>query len=527
MNPSRPSLAHLVLIVITALVAVASAAGDTVTRPNFILFVTDDQRWDAISANNPDLAIRTPHIDRLAAQGVNFTSGFVTTPICAVSRASILSGRYSRNVNVHQFLIPPSDEAFAKSYPAQLKRAGYYLGQLGKYGVGATGEQRASFDLFDADLAQGPPEREYEGRQLHDSEWLSSRTRDFLEQAPRDRPFCLQVNFKAPHPSSRVAPEDVGTLSHLVFDRLPTDNPVYFAALPGSARRGLGNDSYERNLIDEESYNNTYRTYLEKLLSVDRAIGRILGELRALGLAENTVILFTSDHGTHFGEKQLAGKWTPYEQSLRVPFIIYDPRAPEPFRGRSRSEIVLNIDLAPTLLDLAGLPIPQEMDGRSLAPLLRGESSDWRSHFFFEHQTSPVGVTRRIARNMGVRTLTEKYIRWTDESPRIEEFYDLPADPWEVHNLVANPMVVARVDRLRTLFEDWERSNPNTYDHAPYGPRPQANAPGLDWEKFKMAKPEVYQRIEAEIKALGITWEDARDDPELRAEISDRIRYFY
>lgn len=126
-------------------------------QPNFIVLVTDDQRWDTVGVNDPKVALATPHMDRLAKEGVNFETGFVTTPICSVSRASILSGRYSRNNGIHEFLIPMSDEVFAASYPAQLKKAGYHIGQLGKYGVGATPKQIAFFDVFDTDWEKQNP----------------------------------------------------------------------------------------------------------------------------------------------------------------------------------------------------------------------------------------------------------------------------------------------------------------------------------------------------------------------------------
>ena len=510
---------------IALLVAVAwRAAAAPQGRPNLLILLTDDQRWDTVGANNADLRIQTPHIDRLAARGVNFRNAFVTTPICAVSRACILSGRYSRNARIHEFLIPFEEEVWQTAYPARLKRAGYILGQLGKYGVGATKAQQALFDLFDADLAQGAPFRDYQGRRVHDSEWLTLRTRDFLDQVPAGRPFVLQVNYKAPHPSSEAAPEDAGRLAGAAFPAAAADTPEQRAALPQHVARGLGGHAYPGDFGTPERRSRWIATYLEKILSVDRSVGAILAELERRGLAQNTVVLFLSDHGTHFGEKGLTGKWTPYDPSLRIPFIVCDPRA-NATAGTVSDALVLNLDVAPTLLALAGLPAEPGMDGQSLPPLLEGRRPEgWRRHFFFEHQMSLATIPRPIPRNRGVRTETEKYAVWTDPQPAIEEYYDLAADPQErVNRLAQQPEAAAR---LRALFQQWEAANPNTYDFMPYGHRPQTGAP-IDWTRFKTARPGVYAKIEAELRRRGASWEDALADPDVRWEVGLAVQYFY
>lgn len=494
-------------------------------RPNILILLTDDQRWDTIGVNNPALKIDTPNIDRLAAQGVNFSQAFVTSPICAVSRASIISGRYSRNARIHEFLIPFDQDIWRTSYPALLKGAGYYLGQLGKYGVGATKEQKETFDLFDADLAQGEPFHSYKGETVHDSEWLTKRTRDFLDQVPADRPFVLQVNYKAPHPSSEPAPEDLGKLKGIEFAPMTSDTPAMRALLPAHVLRGLGGNSYPADFGTPERRNQWIGTYLEKIMSVDRSVGAIMAELEQRGLAGNTVVIFLSDHGTHFGERGLTAKWSPYDPSLRIPFIVADPRLKQT-AGTTSNALVLNLDVAPTVLDLAGLPPEAGMDGRSLLPLLRGgKPAGWRHHFFFEHQMSLATIPRPIPRNMGVRTENEKYLVWTDPSPAIEEYYALTDDPEEMKNRVAER--TEAVAALRSLFQQWEKENPNTYDYMPYGIRPQTGAPDLDWEKFKAAQPKAYERIAAEIKKRGLSWDDALEDPEARWEIGRAAKYWY
>ncbi|TVP74990.1 MAG: DUF4976 domain-containing protein, partial [Puniceicoccaceae bacterium] len=494
-------------------------------RPNIIFILTDDQRWDSIGANNPDLAISTPAIDRLAQGGVNFVNGFVTTPICAVSRASIISGRHTRNHRVHCFLIPFPEDVFASSYPVILKEGGYFIGQLGKYGVGATREQMDFFDFFDGDLAQGEAFKEYQGERLHDSEWLTRRTRDFLDAVPDGQPFVLQLNYKAPHPSAAVAPEDEGTLAGVSFPRQPADRPEYGASLPEHVRRGLGGHAYRGDFGTAERRNAWISRYLEKIISVDRSVAAITEELEARGLADNTVLVYLSDHGTHYGERQLTGKWTPFEPSLKVPFIIYDPRA-KATAGTVREEMALNIDIAPTFIELAGLTVPEDLDGLSLLPFVQGQTPRaWREHFFFEHQTAPATVPRPLARFMGVRTMAENFVRWTDPEPPIEEFYDLATDPLERFNVIES--YPERANRLRQLFNQWEQENPDTYTFMSYTHRPQVGNPEIDFEQLKVALPTHFERIRQVVEEMGVTWDQAKNDPEIRWEIGVKAQFFY
>lgn len=525
MNQMHSIILKLLISGVLANSVYLSASEVPAERPNFLILLTDDQRYDTVGVNNPDLAIQTPALDRLANEGVNFRRGFVTTPICAVSRASILSGRYSRNTNVHCFLIPFPEAVFPTTYPAVLKEGGYFVGQIGKYGVGATKAQQDLFNFFDADLAQGDAFHQYKGEQVHDSEWLTRRTEDFLDAVPSGQPFVLQVNYKAPHPSAAVAPEDVGTLAGHEFPTRPTDTLADGATLPAEVRRGLGGHAYAGDFGTAERRNRWIGRYLEKIISVDRSVGDIMAMLEGRGLAENTVIIFLSDHGTHFGEKQLTGKWTPYDPSLQIPFIVYDPRQRH-IGGRVEDALVLNLDIAPTLMDLAGLPIPEGIDGQSLAPFLTGvRPEDWRTHFFFEHQTSPATIPRPIPRSMGVRSEDAKYLIWTDLSSPVEEYYDLAVDPIERTNLLDSRPKAA--DRLRTLFEAWETANPNTYTYMSYTHRPQSGAPEIDFQKLKEALPSHFKRIEKTVEAMGVTLEQAVNDPEIRWKVGVRSQYFY
>lgn len=406
-------------------------------RPNFLIILTDDQKLNTIGVYNKKCPIKTPAMDKLAQEGMRFDNGFATTPICAVSRASILTGRYASSHQLHQFNTPLSANSFKYSYPVLLKNAGYFSGHFGKYGVGYTEDQQAQFDRFEGQSQQGPKFRMYKGKKLHDAEWLSVKAEEFLEQVPGAKPFVLQLSYKEPHSSSAVAPEDDELLEKVDFDRDPQDTPEAFAKLPEIAKLSIMKRVYDKNFNIDGNINHYMRSYFEKIVSLDRSIARVRKALKKNGQAENTVILFLSDHGTHFGEKQLAGKWTPYEQSLRIPFFLYDPR-PGSLKGQVSEKTVLNIDIAPTLMDMAGLGIPKVMDGRSLAPLMKGDKVKWRESFGFEHFTAPSPIAWPIPRNDGIRTDKFKYARWIDTKPLVEELFDLEIDPGETTNLVRN-----------------------------------------------------------------------------------------
>jgi arylsulfatase A-like enzyme len=503
------------------------------SRPNFLILLTDDQRLNTLGVYDADCPIETPNIDRLANEGIRFDEAFVTTPICCVSRASILTGRYASNHRMHQFQTLLPADVFEQSYNMILEKAGYFTGQLGKYGVLITPDQRKRFSFWDANEGQGPKFRDYKGETLHDSEWLTVKTEEFLDAVPRNKPFCLQVNYKAPHGSSCPAPEDDHLLDNHVFERHPLDTPEMGKKVNDFVRNSFLDVCYQQEFNGRVGDHNPFlRDYYEKIVSVERSVGKIQAMLEARGLAENTVIIFLSDHGVHFGEKQLYGKWTPYEASLRVPFIVYDPR-PQARKKAVDNRTVLNIDIAPTLLDLAGVKVPDSMDGRSLLPLLTPDSrpltpEKWRSHFYFEHFCSPAPV-KYIPRHEGIRTESVKYLKWIDpQAGGAEEFYDLTRDPEEINNLINHPEYKEQVESARRDFVQWRQANPRNYSYDVYeGRRPQTLAPEIDWETFAVSRPEAYAKIKAQVERFGVTWEQAVNDWEIRYKICSHAGYWY
>lgn len=447
---SRTWLAGLVGLVFPCTYAAGEEA-----RPSLILIVADDLRWDALGCMGGPV-VQTPNIDRLAARGVTFRNAFVTTSICAVSRASILSGQYARRHGIEDFATPFLDAAWSRTYPALLRSAGYYTGFIGKFGVGKdVAPMAAAFDVWHGLPGQGGPFfRPNDPKRQHATARFGDQALSFLRNAPSDRPFCLSLSFSAPHardgepreypPDSR----DEGLYVDEVFPvpRLATE--AAYLRLPAFARGLEGRRRWERRFATPEMYQRVVRDYLRLITGVDREVGRILAELETLGRADRTVLVFTSDNGYILGERGMADKWLPYEESLRVPLIVADPGLPNERRGRTvEPEMALNIDLAPTLLELAGAAVPPEMQGRSLVPLVRGTRppAGWRQDFFYEHHTFP----DIIPPTEGVRAERWMYFRWTGADPVVEELYDLQSDPLEERNLVAEPGSAGVLETLR------------------------------------------------------------------------------
>ncbi|MCU0865123.1 MAG: sulfatase [Planctomycetes bacterium] len=447
-------------LVITASVALAAvAAGCAVAskqpasrRPNLLVIVTDDQRWDSLGSTG-DARLRTPCLDQLAQDGVRFDNAFVTTAICAASRASILTGQYE-GTHGFTFGTPPLGDAHvAVSYPAQLKQAGYRTGFVGKFGVKtANGAPARMFDVFEP--IGGPPAGVPgpDGTRRHRCDHTGDRALAFLDGCRADRPWCLSVSFHEPHaedgdPRQYVWPsafdqlyEDVGFVPPATMD------PAFFAALPAFLRSSESRVRFGWRFDEPGKYVRMVRGYHRLIAAVDANVGRLRDALRDRGMAEDTVVVFTSDNGYFLGERGFADKWYAYEPSIRVPLLIVDPRAPQGHRGLRCAAMVLNVDLAPTLLDLAGVAVPGSQQGRSLRPLLAGDGpADWRRWFFYEHRL----VNPRIPRSEGLRTERFTYLRWIDQQPVVEELYDHVADFEQTQSLVADPTHAATLAELR------------------------------------------------------------------------------
>ena len=412
-------------------------------RPNLVLIVSDDQPHDHLGcAGHPIL--QTPALDSLAETGVRFTHAFTSTPICAAARATLLTGRTER-AHGYTFTRPPLGEALcAESLPRLLRDAGYRVGIVGKLGVNLDPEDAAQ--MFEV-LERGT--LPYAKKDGHLTERNAERAVEFLSDDD-PRPFCLLLWFQAPHaedsnPEQYVWPE---ALDELYVDCAlpepgPTESAEFFESQPQFLREGLNRERFHWRFDSEEKRARMLRGYYRMLSAMDRGVGRVLETLAERGLEERTVVAFTGDNGYFLGERGFAGKWTMHERSIRVPFLVCDPRLPAR-AGTTSEALVSHLDVAPTLLDLAGVEVPAGMQGRSLLPLLRGERESVREEVFCEH----LWEHPRIPRTEALRTERYKYIRYLDH-PDFEELYDLEEDPHEARNLAGHADQTARLDRLR------------------------------------------------------------------------------
>jgi arylsulfatase A-like enzyme len=423
------------------------------TPPNIIFLLTDDHRWDALGVmGNP--VIKTPHLDRLAGEGILFTNAYVTTSICAVSRASILSGQYMARHGIDDFNTSFSAEALAQTYPALLKSAGYTIGFVGKYGVGNPEDQPV--DLYDYWACDPKFQPDYEmtdsaGNYLHHTDKVGEDMLRFLDNYGAKGPFCLSVSFKAPHVQDTDPRQFIPHPRYLPLfasDSIappPSADPRYWESLPGFFRteENIARVRWHMRFTNPAQYQESVRNYYRLLTGVDDVVGSMLEKLAELGLGDNTVIVFTGDNGFFLGEHGLAGKWYGYEESIRVPLILHFPALADSLKG-CRSEIIaLNIDIAPTLLHLAGIPVPERMQGIDLLAMI-ADAGLQRRDFFYEHtfMGSP-----GIPSQEGVVSPDMKYMNFVEHD--YEQLFDLTRDPGETVNLAPDPDYADLLARMR------------------------------------------------------------------------------
>jgi arylsulfatase len=424
-------------------------------QPNILFLLGDDWRWDTLGcAGNP--IVKTPYLDALAAEGFRFTQCRVTTSICCVSRASILTGQHMARHRIDRFGVPLDAATLAKTYPEILRANGYWTGFVGKYGVGPIPIH--GFDF----------QRSYEGThwlpdgdgKIHVTEKNARDALDFLKARPKDKPFCLSVSFFAPHAEDKADEQYLpqpGSAKLYEGARVPvpkTATEEHFKKLPPFLATELneGRVRWKKRFDTPEKFQSTMLNYFRLCTEVDAAIGRLIADLKAQNVYDNTLIVFTGDNGYFHAEHGLADKWYPYEESLRVPLIVRDPRLPPQKRGNTSEALVLNIDLAPTFLAAAGVMVPPVMQGQDLAPLYLGaKPPGWRREFYYQH---PVILGKdRIPQSEAVVRIDMKYCFWPDYE--FEELFDLMSDPFEETSLVKEPARAKTLEAMRSKLRDW------------------------------------------------------------------------
>lgn len=437
----------LALTVLAVSQQTCCAAGEPL---NIVLLYADDWRYDTLGcAGNP--VVKTPNLDKLARENIRFTHNCVTTSICGVSRASLLTGQWmSRHGNegFKSFKTP-----WAETYPGLLRSHGYYVGQIGKWHTGPFPKEH--FDYGKS--YQGTHwMKQPDGTQIHVTKKNETDALDFLRTRPSGKPFCLTLAFFATHAEDHnpkqflPQPESMSLYEDVTIPLPKNATDDSFRRLPPFLANGKnqGRVRWHWRFDTPENYQTMMKNYYRLATEVDATCGRILAELDKQGLRDNTLIIFTADNGYFHAEHGLADKWYPHQESIRVPLIVSDPRLPKDKRGITKDELTLNVDLAPTILGAAGVAAPHTMQGEDFSRIyLAGKKHSWRSEFFYEHAHLKEAV---IPASQALVRKDFKYFYWPDH--KLEQLFDLNIDPSEENDLINDPKHTKFLEEMRIRF---------------------------------------------------------------------------
>jgi arylsulfatase A-like enzyme len=418
-------------------------------RPNIVFIMTDDHAAHAISAYGSKVN-KTPNLDRLATEGALFSSVFATNSICTPSRATILTGQYSHLNGVTMF---NRFDSARMTVARLLQQGGYHTGMIGKWHLGSDPQGFDRWEIFpgqgeyyDPVLYTATSEKKYTGRYATDV--VTDLGIAFIEGRPKDKPFFLMLHHKAPHRPWQPTHEHGAAFSARTIPEPATlwdDYATRTDALHENKQR-IANDLTPQDLKQDPpagltgdaltrwKYQRYMQDYLATVQSVDDSVGRVLEALDKAGLTKNTVVIYTSDQGFFLGDHGLYDKRFMYEESIRMPFLVRWPAGLAP--ATRVGTMVLNVDFAPTFLDLAGLPPSPAMQGRSIVPILKGRApADWRTAMYYRYYHDPGHHNTRA--HYGVRTATHKLIYFWKKDQW--ELFDLVKDPQEMKNLYGQP----------------------------------------------------------------------------------------
>ncbi|GAB5405798.1 MAG: hypothetical protein Aurels2KO_40290 [Aureliella sp.] len=430
--------------------------------PNIVFFFTDDQTVSTLGCYGNDV-VQTPNIDSLAARGTRFNNAMVSHSICWVSRTTILTGLVGRVYGTPGNRDVARAEAVQTLYSDILRENGYRTGYFGKWHAKMPKgyDQKDHFDEFEA-IGRNPfYKKQPDGSLRHETEVIVDRGIDFIRRHDKDQPFALNMWFNACHAEDSDRRPGIG---HFPWPRA-TDgmyddveiaaprlsNPAIFDALPDFLKTTINRERYFWRWNTPEKYQTNVRAYYRMVSGIDGAIGRFMAALEEAGMADNTIIVYSADNGYYMGNRGLAGKWSHYEEALRVPMIVADPRVAPESRGQVAEQAALNVDLPATFLDWAGVEVPERYNGRSLRGIVEGQSQeDWRTETFHEH----FAVRHRIPAFEGIRDSRYKYVRYVDHDGH-EFLHDLETDPDEVINFANDPAYASKLAQMRARTDSW------------------------------------------------------------------------
>ena len=516
MRPFSLRLSSLFLVVVSLAQAATSHSAEK-QRPNILFIMTDDHAAHAISAYGSRIN-KTPHLDRLAAEGMRFDRCFAVNSICTPSRATILTGKYSHKNGVPVFNTFDGSQPHVARY---LQQSGYYTAVVGKWHLGS---EPTGFDHYTVLPGQGlyhdPLFLDRNGRRKvegYATDLITDIALEVLNKRPKDKPFFLCLHHKAPHrewsPDKKHAkmyedidiPEpstlrddyetrtDAARETTMTIARHLTNRDLKL--VPPPEMKGPARQQWFTNVPTEVTvevkgqsvtlkgdallkwkYQRYIKDYLRCVASVDDNIGRVLDYLDANGLRNNTLVIYTSDQGFFLGDHGWYDKRFMYEESLKMPFIARWPGVIRP--GSEQDAITINTDFAPTFMEMAGLKVPKDMQGRSLMPLFRGKPPrNWRESMYYRYYHDPGHHNTRA--HYGVRTETHKLIYFWKKDQW--ECYDLQRDPQELRNIYGDPAATKTITRLKKELARLKKEledNDEFADKQPVG--------GVDGQKFNL-----------------------------------------
>ena len=454
------------------------------TRPNIVFLMADDQCTYSMGCYGTPGA-KTPNLDQLARDGIVFDNHYDTTAICMASRANVMTGMFEYKTGCNFDTGPLLRENWNRSYPILLRKAGYKTAFAGKFGFVVAERPKGKGVLPETDFDRwggGPGQTSYVTRQNksmaeyaddypHSTLSYGAFGRDFIQDAAEgDQPFCLSISFKAPH--RPVSPDPK-------FDDIYRDQqftkPANYGREHGEHFSLQSRQGRQYVRFHEWKYSTNYdevmAKYYQQIYAIDVAVGMIRDALAESNVLSNTVLIYTSDNGFFCGSHGYGSKVLPYEEASRVPLIVYDGRRPTPNDNQRRDALTGNVDFAPTILDLAGLDIPPNMDGRSLLPLLEDPNASTHDSLPLINLWGPKKV-----HSLAVVTKNWKYIYWPydqGEFEPTEELYDTGNDPLELTNLVGQRSSIKNLGRMRDLYDttvaNWRKEAVDYHGYRDFG----------------------------------------------------------
>ena len=457
-----------------ALFAAALNASSADKRPNIVFILVDDLRWDAFSCMGHPVA-KTPNIDRIAKEGALFKNFFVSIPLCSPSRSSFLTGQYVHTTGVIDNTDHTALSHKLVTFPRMLHDAGYDSGYVGKWHMGHDSSPRPGFDYWLCLPGQGQygnPMMNVNGKNQtvngYVTDIINEHAVEFLKQEHK-KPFVLYVSHKAVHGPFQPAERHKNLYADAKFSIPPNVNdslegkPLLSQNVDSAPdaekipkkRGGAKRDAKEAKRIETGKFaENTARSQLRCLAAIDEGVGQIFKTLEETKQLDNTVVVFSSDNGYFWGEHGLGDKRWAYEESIRDPLFVRYPALIKP--NTTFDQLVMNIDVCPTFLELAGVAVPKNVEGRSLVPLFKDSKASWRTEIFseyFQEKGFP-----RVPTWKAVRTDEWKYVHY-EGVEGMDELYNMKHDSYELKNLINEAAAKSTVDGLKAKLDAFGKTN--------------------------------------------------------------------